>query len=325
MRAVVFAYHNMGILGLRALERHRFEVPMVFTHEDDPAEERWFGSVAQFCRERGFPVHAPKDVNAPPWPGRIRDARPDLLFSFYYRSILGREILSAPRLCPMNLHGSLLPKYRGRAPVNWVLVKGETETGVTLHVMEEKPDAGDIVGQLPVPIAFEDTARTLFGKMEEAAGRLLDDLLPRIAVGEIPRRRNEIERGSYFGGRRPEDGRIDWSRPAVEIYNLVRAVTRPYPGAFTFLRGEKCMIWWGRPVAAEPGADPLPPGCLSVVGGSSVLLAGGCPAPMPGEKRIAVGTGAGMLVLEEIEWRGKTRRGEAIVALLADHRNGRFE
>jgi len=325
VRAVVFAYHNMGILGIRALERHRFEIPMVLTHEDDPAEERWFGSVAEHCRERGIPAHDPKNVNAAPWPGRIRDARPDLLFSFYYRSILGKEILAAPRLCALNLHGSLLPRYRGRAPVNWVLVKGETETGVTLHVMEEKPDAGDIVGQLPVPISFEDTARTLFGKMEEAAERLLDDLLPRIAAGEIPRRRNEIERGSYFGGRRPEDGRIDWSRPAVEIYNLVRAVTRPYPGAFSFLRGEKCMVWWARPVAADPGGGPLPPGTLSVVGGPSFLLAGGCPAPVPGEKRVVVGTGNGLLVLEEVEWRGQRGRGEEVAVLLADQRNGRFE
>lgn len=325
MRAVVFAYHNMGILGIRALLAHRFEVPMVLTHPDDPAEERWFGSVAELCREHAIPVHSPNDVNAPPWPERIRDARPDLLFSFYYRSILGREILGIPRLCALNLHGSLLPKYRGRAPVNWVLVKGETETGVTLHVMEEKPDAGDIVGQVPVPIAFEDTAGTLFGKMERAAADLLDGLLPRIAAGEIPRRRNEIERGSYFGGRKPEDGRIDWSRPAVEIYNLVRAVTRPYPGAFSFLAGEKCTVWRARPLPAGTEGEPLSPGRLAVAGGSSILLAGGCPAPMPSEKRVVVGTGDGLLLLEEIEWRGKTGSGEAVAALLADQRNGRFE
>lgn len=325
MRAVVFGYHNMGILGIRALLEHRFEIPMVFSHEDDPAEERWFGSVAAYCLDRGIPVHSPKEVNAPPWPERIRDARPDLLFSFYYRSILGREILGIPRLCALNLHGSLLPKYRGRAPVNWVLVHGETETGVTLHVMEEKPDAGDIVGQAAVPIAFEDTALTLFGKLEEAAARLLDDLLPRIAAGEIPRRRNEIERGSYFGGRKPEDGRIDWSRPAVQIYNLVRAVTRPYPGAFSFLGGGRCMVWRARPLPAGTEGGPLPPGRIAVAGGSSFLLAGGCPTPVREEPRLVVGTGDGLLVLEEIEWRGKTGRGEEIAALLADHRNGRFE
>ena len=323
MRAVVFAYHNMGIVGLRALLAHGFEVPMVLSHEDDPGENRWFGSVAQFCRERGIPVFCPKDVNEAPWPSRIRDARPDLLFSFYYRSMLKQEVLDIPRLGAMNLHGSLLPKYRGRAPVNWVLVKGETGTGVTLHLMTEKPDAGDIVGQAEVPIAFTDTALTLFGKMEEAAARLLDELLPRIAAGDIPRRPNDIARGSYFGGRKAEDGRIDWSRPAVEIYNLVRAVTRPYPGAFTELAGEKLVVWWAQPHPAPPGS-PSTPGTIRVAGGPSIEMAGGCPAPVSAPRRVVVETGEGWLQLEEIEWRARAAKGEAIVDLLAAHANGRL-
>jgi UDP-4-amino-4-deoxy-L-arabinose formyltransferase/UDP-glucuronic acid dehydrogenase (UDP-4-keto-hexauronic acid decarboxylating) len=323
MRAIAFAYHNMGIAGIRALLDHGFTVPMVLTHEDDPGENRWFGSVAEFCRERGIPVFSPKDVNAPPWPDRIRTASPDLLFSFYYRSMLKKEILEIPPLGAMNLHGSLLPMYRGRAPVNWALVKGETETGVTLHFMTEKPDAGDIVGQTAVPIAFDDTALTLFGKMEAAASRLLADLLPRIANGEIPRRRNDLARGSYFGGRRPEDGRIDWSRPAVEIYNLVRAVTRPYPGAFAELAGEKLTVWWAVPLPAETGGA-LSPGAIRVSGGPSFTMAGGCVAPVSRPRRIVVETGEGWLQLEEIEWRERTAKGEGIVDLLAGATNGRL-
>jgi len=313
VRAVVFAYHDMGIVGLSALLAHGFEVPMVFSHQDDPEENRWFGSVAGFCRERGIPVHLPPDVNAPPWPGLIRQAAPDLLFSFYYRSLLGREILSIPRLCGLNLHGSLLPRYRGRAPVNWVLVNGETETGVTLHVMEERPDSGDIVGQIAVPIAFEDTALSLYRKLAEAARRLLDELLPGIARGVIPRRPNEIDRGSYFGRRRPEDGRIDWSRGAVPIYNLVRAVTRPYPGAFGFLGGRRCTVWWARPADPAPGDPPLAPGEMRVEARGP-----------KGTARVVVGTGAGRLVLEEIEWEGRAARGEEIPALLGEALSGRF-
>ena len=335
MRAVVFAYHNMGIAGIRALLEHGFTIPMVLSHEDDPGENRWFGSVAEFCRERGIPVFSPKDVNAPPWPDRIRAASPDLLFSFYYRSMLKREILEIPPLGAMNLHGSLLPKYRGRAPVNWVLVKGETETGVTLHFMTEKPDAGDIVGQAAVPIALDDTAFTLFGKMVDAASRLLGDLLPRIASGEIPRRPNDLARGSYFGGRRPEDGRIDWSRPAVEIYNLVRAVTRPFPGAFAELAGEKLTVWWAVPLAGatEPGASlPAPalghpwpsPGTIRVSGGPSIAMAGGCAAPVSRPRRIVVETGEGGLQLEEIEWKARSAKGEGIVDLLAGAAGGRL-
>lgn len=316
MRAVAFAYHNMGIVGIRGLLESGFAVPLVFSHEDDPDENRWFGSVAAFCRERGIPVHRPANVNAPPWPDVVRAAHPDFLFSFYYRSILGEEILSAARVCALNLHGSLLPKYRGRAPVNWVLINGETETGVTLHVMTRKPDAGDIVGQAAVPIAFDDTALTLFGKMETAAAKLLADLLPRLAAGDIPRRRNEIEKGSYFGGRRPEDGRIDWTRPALEIYNLVRAVTRPYPGAFSSLGGETMRIWWATPVPAraEGGAGAVP----------GRLLVAAVPGGGAAGRRVLVGTGEGLLSLEEIEWKGAAARGEEIVSLLASAGNGEF-
>lgn len=318
MRAVVFAYHNMGIIGIRSLLAAGIEVPMVFSHADDPKENRWFGSVADYCRERGIPVHLPEKVNEAPWPETIRGAAPDLLFSFYYRSMLGKEILGLPRLCAMNLHGSLLPKYRGRAPVNWVLVHGETETGVTLHVMTEKPDAGDIVAQEAVPIAFEDTALTLYGKMERAAESLLTGILPRIAAGDIPRRRNELEKGSYFGGRKPEDGRIDWTRSAVEIYNLIRAVTRPYPGAFALLRGEKCIVWKALPVPAE-GLPGIPaPGRMTVAGGSSLRVAGGCLATVSTEKRVLAGTGNGLLQMEEVEWKEKTAKGEAIASLFAN-------
>ncbi len=325
MRAVVFAYHNMGIVGIRALREAGFAVPMVFSHADDPKEDRWFGSVTDFCRDRGIPVHLPGNVNDPPWPDTIRNVGPDFLFSFYYRSMLSPEILSLPRVCAMNLHGSLLPRYRGRAPVNWVLVKGETETGVTLHLMTEKPDAGDIVGQVKVPIAFEDTALTLFGKMEKAAESLLSELLPRIAAGDVPSCPNEIEKGSYFGGRKPADGRIDWTRPAVEIYNLVRAVTRPYPGAFSFLLGEKLLVWWATPVSAEGFPDAVPPGKLVIPGGPPFPEKEESPGAGYREKRVLVGTGEGLLSLEEVEWKGAVVQGEGIVSLLADPRNGRFE
>jgi methionyl-tRNA formyltransferase len=323
VRAVVFAYHNMGIVGLRALLSHGFEIPMVLSHEDDPAENRWFASVAEFCAEREIPVFRPRDVNAPPWPERIRGAAPDLLFSFYYRSLLKEEILEIPRLGAMNLHGSLLPKYRGRAPVNWVLVQGETETGVTLHFMTVKPDAGDIVGQAAVPIDFGDTALSLYGKMEAAASRLLGELLPRIARGDIPRRPNETARGSYFGGRKPEDGRIDWSRPAVELYNLVRAVTRPYPGAFTELEGEKLTVWWAVPLPGERDRK-FPPGTIRLRGGAPGSTAAETGAPGASPPRVVVETGEGGLQLEEIEWKSQTAKGAAITGLLAGSIDGRF-
>jgi UDP-4-amino-4-deoxy-L-arabinose formyltransferase / UDP-glucuronic acid dehydrogenase (UDP-4-keto-hexauronic acid decarboxylating) len=317
MRAIVFAYHNMGIIGIRSLLAHGFDIPMVFSHADDPRENRWFGSVTDLCHGLGIAVHLPEDVNSPPWPSLCREARPDFLFSFYYRSLLGREVLSSARLCAFNLHGSLLPRYRGRAPVNWVLVKGETETGVTLHVMDERADAGDIVGQLRVPIAFEDTALTLYGKMEVAAGQLLNETLPRIVTGEIPRRPNEVSQGSYFGGRKPEDGRIDWKRPALEIYNLIRAVSRPYPGAFSFLKGEKCLIWWARPFSMGGFPSSAGPGTIATVDRGTL--------PELQEPRAIVCAGEGSLALEEIEWAGRTAKGDEIFSIFKGMTGWRFE
>src|SRR3989304_2993449 len=302
MRAVVFAYHNMGIAGIRALLDHGFTVPMGRSPEDDPKENRWFGSVADFCRSRGVPVFTPAGVNSAPWPDRSRPAAPDLLFSFYYRSMLKKEVLGIPRLGALNLHGSLLPKYRGRAPVNWVLVKGEAETGVTLHFMTEKPDAGDIVGQAAVPIAFEDTALTLCGKLEKAAESLLSGLLPRIAAGDIPRRPNEIGKGSYFGGRKPEDGRIDWT---------------PSPGAFSFRGSEKLLVWGAKPISEEGLAREVPPGKL-VPGAGPPAAASVGSGDAGRRRRLLVGTGKGLLSLEEVEWKGVVARGEEIVSLLAD-------
>lgn len=257
MKTVVLAYHNMGIAGLNALFQHGFEIEAIFTHEDDPHENCWFGSVADWAKKHNIPHDTTESINTQEWIDKVASLKPDILFSFYYRKMIGRAILDIPRLGAMNLHGSLLPAYRGRCPVNWVLVNGEHQTGVTLHFMVDKPDAGDIVGQKEVTIEFNDTARSLYDKLCEAAGRLLDDLLPVIKTGQIPRRRQDLTRGSYYGGRRPEDGRIDWTRSAGEIYNLIRAVTDPYPGAFSLLEnGEKIIIWWAVPAVSCLGNKP---------------------------------------------------------------------
>lgn len=256
MRVVVFAYHDMGITGLRALMRHGYDIAAVFTHSDDPGENHWFGSVAEFAAEQGVPVFAPEDVNHPLWIERIRALGADAFFSFYYRKMLSAELLEAAGKAGYNLHGSLLPRYRGRAPINWVLVHGESKTGVTLHHMTARPDQGDIVGQVEIAIADDDDARSLMGKANRAAGELLDDLLPRIAKGTAPRTPQVQAQASYFGGRTPADGLIDWRRTARDVRNLVRAVTRPYPGAFTHSGQRKLLVWKGSVLAAPEHAAP---------------------------------------------------------------------
>lgn len=270
MKAVVFAYHLVGCRALEALLENGFEVAAVFTHRDSPGENVWFPSVAELAASKGIPVFAPDDVNHPLWVERIRALAPDVIFSFYYRSLLSRSILELARSGSFNLHGSLLPRYRGRAPVNWVLVNGETETGVTLHHMTERPDAGDIVLQRRIPITPDDTAQSLLLKCAEEARALLDLALPQLQSGSAPRTPQDDALASYFGGRRPEDGEIDWNRPAATVRNLVRAVTRPWPGAFSYLGSQQCLFWKvaelpDRVGKGEPGTiasvDPLVVNC----------------------------------------------------------------
>jgi UDP-4-amino-4-deoxy-L-arabinose formyltransferase/UDP-glucuronic acid dehydrogenase (UDP-4-keto-hexauronic acid decarboxylating) len=246
MKAVVLGYNNIGCVGVEALLRNGFSIEAVFTHKDDPNETIWFGSVAEVATAHGIPVFAPDDINHPLWVERIRSIAPDIIFSFYYRDMVKSPILSIPPSGCLNLHGSLLPKYRGRCPINWVLVNGEQETGVTLHYMTPRPDDGDIVSQRAIPIANEDTARSLHAKAARAAGDMLDEILPRIADGSAPRTPQDHAQGTYFGGRRPRDGEISWQASSTEVRNLVRAVTRPYPGAFSHIGNRKWPLLVGR-------------------------------------------------------------------------------
>ncbi len=250
-RVVLLGYHNMGCIALKVLKELGLQVPAVFTHRDDPAEYRWFDSLAELAEGYGIPVYYPDNINDPEWVILLKRIAPDLLLSCYFRQMISEEILDIPKKAALNLHGSLLPKYRGRCPVNWQILHGETRGGVTLHHMVKAPDAGDIVAQKEVEILHTDTALSLYKKLEVAAESLLRQFLPEVLAGTAPAIAQDHTKASYFGGRRPEDGRIDWSWPAERIYNLIRAVTWPYPGAFTFVNGRKLMIWWAEPIEDE--------------------------------------------------------------------------
>lgn len=252
------AYHDIGYACLEKLLGMGAEVAAVVTHADNPGENIWFRPVRDLALENVIPVYQPEKVNDPRMVAALRAIAPDIIFSFYFRQLLKEDILDIPRIGAFNLHGSLLPRYRGRCPVNWVLVNGETETGVTLHRMELKPDKGGIVAQKAVAIDSGDTAFTLFRKLTGAAVELISEVYPLMRAGEFPEIEQDHAGSSYFGGRRPVDGLIDWNRGAVEIYNLIRAVTHPYPGAFTRRDGRTLFIWWGTPTerGGETGAKP---------------------------------------------------------------------
>ncbi len=262
MHAVVFAYHDVGVNCLKALIGAGIQIDLVLTHQDDPNENVWFGSVAKLCEDQQIPYLTPTASELTGLIPRIRKLAPDYLFSLYYRHMIPAELLACAKIAALNMHGSLLPKYRGRAPVNWAILHGETQTGATLHVMEVKPDAGDIVGQSAVTIGPDETATDVFGKVSKAAVEVIHQALPELIQGRVPKKPNALSKGSYFGGRKPEDGRIHWEQTAKQVHDLVRAVAPPYPGAFTENQGRKMSV--ARSTLKGPFPDNLDLGALGI-------------------------------------------------------------
>lgn len=270
-RLVVCAYHNVGYRCISELLRQGAEIALIFTHDDSPSEEIWFDSVRELAGQHGIP-YLTSDINDPENVERVRALAPDFLLSFYYRTMITPDVLAIPSQGALNLHGSYLPRYRGRVPVNWAVINGESETGATLHYMVAKPDAGDIVDQEKVAIAFTDTAHDVFAKVTDAAVTVLGRAWPRLRDGRATRIPMNLAAGSYFGGRKPADGRIDWTKSALQIYNLIRGVTHPYPGAFTFLEGKSFIIWQAWPLDGDgPPGQIMSQNPLLVATGKGLL------------------------------------------------------
>ena len=241
-RAIVFAYHTVGVRCLEVLLKQGIEVALVVTHNDNPKENIWFERVSDFAQLHGIPFITPENPNHRKVRRLIEILKPDFFFSFYYRQMLKAPLLAIPKKGAYNLHGSLLPKYRGRVPINWAVIHGETQTGATLHAMTIKPDQGDIVAQVMVPIGPDDTAGEVFQRVTLAGTKALKQALPALVAGRASHLKQNLRAGSYFGGRRPKDGRIDWSFSAQAIHNLVRGVAPPYPGATTTIKREPVRI-----------------------------------------------------------------------------------
>ena len=271
-RCVLFAYHEMGHACMEALLKMGAPISALFTHRDDAHEEIWWRSCADLTAQHGVPVYF--DESSESAGAKIGALNPSIIYSFSYRHLIPETVLELAPLGAYNLHPSLLPSYRGRAPVNWVLVNGERETGITLHHMVARADAGDIVGQRAVAIDDSDNALTLYRKLVPLCVELITELHPQIVAGTAPRRKMDIARGSYFGRRRPEDGRIDWRWPARRIFNLVRAVTHPYPGAFCFVSGRKLLVWEAK-IGGENGLAGTPGRVVRITADGAIEVAAG--------------------------------------------------
>lgn len=287
-RIVFFGYSEVGHDCLELLVARGDNVVALITHEDNPHEKIWFKTPALIARANNIPVFAPVKVNSVESVECISFLAPDLILSVYYRNMIGGQILALPKLGAFNLHGSLLPKYRGRAPINWAVLYGEPRIGMTLHRMVKRADAGAIVAQEGVDIASRDTAEQAFRKVLPCARRVLAGSIDALLAGTAIEVAQDESQATYFGGRTPEDGRIDWRRTSVEIFNLIRAVTDPYPGAFSDVNSSRLMLWW-----AEPGS-------------SAAQGRRGRPGEVLSVSPLVIATGDGALEFTRTEWRGES-------------------
>jgi methionyl-tRNA formyltransferase len=285
-RILFFGYSQVGHDCLSLLLERGDNVIALMTHEDNPGEKIWFETPAAAARGRGVPVHAPAKVGTPEWVDRIAAMSPDLILSVYYRNMISTKVLALAPLGAFNMHGSLLPRYRGRAPINWAVLHGEPRIGMTLHRMVREPDAGSIVDQEGVDIGPRDTTEQAFRKALPCARLVLARQIDALLSGTATETPQDPAEATYFGGRSPEDGRIDWSQPSRGIFNLIRAVTDPYPGAFTDFGAARLMVWWAEhesPAALGRSGRP-----------GEVLLV----------SPLVVATGDGALEVTRMEWRG---------------------
>jgi len=342
MRIFFFGYSSAGFSALETLLEAGHSIVGVCTHtrrDDDPPG---FASVAELARTRGLEAIAIPQGSWPQgswpqgsWPQetcgrgvtekvasdapfgppgsphaevehRVRTLRPDLILSASFRTLIPKTLVDVPERGAVNLHPSLLPRYRGRAPLNWVLVHGETETGITLHHMTPDADAGDIIGQERLPIGEDETAPELARRLEAAGCALLRTYLPRLEDGTAPRHPQDTALSTNCGRRRPRDGHFEWSWTRRRIHNLVRAVTRPFPGAFT-PHGDGRLFVWKTGLAGSPPRALQPGEFLNSAAGPPTRpspSAGNAPTGPGPSTRVggSMWVGAGDGSLELLDW-----------------------
>lgn len=247
-RILFFGFSDVGYRCLKLLLDKGCDVIGVFTHDADPHEAHWFQTPESLAKENFIRVFKPDTLKTEKWFRKVRYMKPDLILSLYYRNFIPEEIFSQARLGAYNMHGSYLPAYRGRAPLNWSIINGEDHCGVTLHTIEKKFDAGEIVDREKVAFGPDEYVGDIQPRVSAAAVRVLERALPSLLAGNPKLEKQDESKASYFGKRTPEDGRIDFSKSAREVFNLVRGVSRPFPGAFAEIGGRRYTIWRAKPL-----------------------------------------------------------------------------
>ena len=241
MKVVFLGNHTVGISSLEAIAE-TCEIKGVIAHPPDIEDGVKYKSVYNYAFMRGWNVirGKAKDLEVKNF---ISAAKPDLIWVTDYRYLLPVEIIRLPIRGVVNMHPSLLPKYRGRASINWAILKGETRIGLTAHFVDEGIDTGDIIEQKSFILSDDQDVGDALNMLYPLYRNITRNVLDYIRDGHPPRRQQDLTQGTCFPRRRPEDGQIDWSQPARTVRNLIRAVARPYPGAFTFHQQKKIIVW----------------------------------------------------------------------------------
>ncbi len=245
MKILFMGTPQFAVPSLGALLERGYEVAAVVTQPDRPKgrkRELTPSPVKVFATERGLPVLQPEKLRSPEGVAAVSEIAPDVIVTAAYGQILPKSVLALPRLGCINVHGSLLPRYRGGAPIQRSIIDGEKVTGVTLMYMAEGLDTGDMIAKVEVPITDEDTAGTMFEKLSEAGSKLLLEWLPRIADGTAGRTPQIDEESTYAPNLSREDEKLDWSQSSRRIFDRVRGLN-PMAGGFTFLDGEVFKVW----------------------------------------------------------------------------------
>ncbi len=203
----------------------------------------YFREFDDLARQWGVPLYKVDNVSVPLDTERMKGLKPDLIFCIGWPQVIGKEILGIPSCGCVGIHPTLLPERRGGAPINWCLIDGLSKSGVTLFYFDEGIDSGDIIAQQEFEITLEDTAKTVLDKVANISVELIKEYYPFLEKGDALRISQDNVRATYTRRRRPEDGVIDWRKTSLSIYNWIRALTSPFPGAFTFWNGRKIIIW----------------------------------------------------------------------------------
>lgn len=291
MRIVYLGSPDFAVLPLAALHAAGYEIAAVVTQPDKPRSRGVTQPtpVKRKALELGLPVLEPVRIKAPESVAALRALAPDLLVVVAYGQILSKDILDIPRLGAVNIHASLLPAYRGAAPIHWAVLNGETETGVTIMYLDEGMDTGDIISSAAVPIGPEQTTGELYEQLCRLGADLLLQALPQIAAGAAPRLPQQAERATYAPLLKKEHEPVDWGRAAADIHNQIRGLN-PWPGAYTTVNGKRLKLWQ---------SSLLPDAVLPACTAGQVIACGA------GGVQVACGTGA--LCLREVQPEGKGR------------------